>query len=159
MTRERWLPIPGYEHYMISNHGRVRNDRNMILRGGYDNRNYHIINLSINGIKTIHKVHRLVMIAFIGPCPDNHEVHHIDSNPKNNCLSNLVYVTHKTNMQESMQGIKNHQAVMTPDDVRQLRYLYRTTSKSIRTLSEEFDIGYSTARNIIKGVTWSHVKG
>tara|TARA_R110001632_G_scaffold40073_3_gene100184 strand:- start:1836 stop:2360 length:525 start_codon:yes stop_codon:yes gene_type:complete len=42
-------------------------------------------------------VHRLVAEHFI-PNPDNlRDVHHIDSNPKNNDVSNLAWLSHKDN--------------------------------------------------------------
>ncbi|WP_248099523.1 HNH endonuclease signature motif containing protein [Corynebacterium kefirresidentii] len=43
------------------------------------------------------KVHRLVMAAFVGPCPDGMEVCHNDGNPANNYVGNLRYDTHQAN--------------------------------------------------------------
>jgi hypothetical protein len=45
-------------------------------------------------------VHRLVLIAFIGPCPDGMEGCHEDGNPGNNRLSNLRWGTHQSNQQD-----------------------------------------------------------
>jgi len=38
-------------------------------------------------------IHRLVAAAFIGPCPDGQQVHHIDADRANNTRHNLAYVT------------------------------------------------------------------
>lgn len=44
-------------------------------------------------------IHRVVMITFNGPptCQKAWQVHHVDSDRSNNCLSNLVYVTASQN--------------------------------------------------------------
>lgn len=42
-------------------------------------------------------VHRLVAVAFIGPCPDGFEVDHLDFNPRNNALFNLRYLEAEQN--------------------------------------------------------------
>ena len=109
---ERWLPVDEYGGaYEVSNLGRVRSvDRTRLGRNGFPqpirgrvlnaHRNvggYQQVRLSLNGKKHGHYVHRLVMAAFVGPCPLGHEVDHIDNKPANNTLSNLRYVTPQEN--------------------------------------------------------------
>ena len=45
-------------------------------------------------------VHRMVAEVFLGPCPDGHEVDHIDGNKQNNSLSNLQYLTKEENIRK-----------------------------------------------------------
>ena len=94
---EEWKDIIGYEGlYQVSNLGRVRRS-GKILKGGYNNKGYHTINLCKKGISKSFFVHRLVAIAFI-PNPNNLPiVNHKDENPKNNCIENLEWCTYKYN--------------------------------------------------------------
>lgn len=104
-TNEIWKPIPGYEgHYEVSSHGRVRSlDRTVQRKDGQTQRlkgrmmalkktrnGYFLVGLRREGEKQRFKlVHRLVLEAFVGPCPDGMETLHGDGNPENNRLSNL----------------------------------------------------------------------
>ena len=105
---EEWRLIEGYEHYEVSNLGRVRSWINnkwrrrstpKILSLHRLTKGYLGVSLSsapkVN--KTI-KVHRLVAKAFI-PNPDNlPQVNHKDENKTNNCVSNLEWCTNKYNL-------------------------------------------------------------
>lgn len=108
---EMWKDIKGYEGlYQVSNLGNVRslehldkNKRNRIvgrvLKPGMKAYGYLQVGLRDGyGKQKNYYVHRLVMEAFVGECPDGCEVNHIDENKANNNISNLEYVTHKTNM-------------------------------------------------------------
>lgn len=100
---EHWRLIPGYERfYEVSDLGRVRTVARpigyrsgiwdvKILRarphvGGYLN-----ACLRRDGNKKTFKVHRLVLEAFVGPCPEGMECRHLNGNPADNRLANLVW--------------------------------------------------------------------
>ena len=119
--RERWKPIPGYDRaYWVSNHGRVRShlapsgkpgipwyimDRpQKILSTNSRRGRYPCVNLSIDGRKTQRVVHRLVMEAFVGPCPDGMIVCHADDDPTNNHLDNLRYATYAQNTADAIDN-------------------------------------------------------
>lgn len=59
------------------------------------------------------KVHRLVMEAFVGPCPEGLEVLHWDDNPANNHLSNLRYGTRSENVKDRVRNGIHHFASRT----------------------------------------------
>lgn len=113
-AQEIWKPVVGYEgFYEVSDFGRVKSLPRKGAKGGmlkpYPNeQGYLKIDLYKNGKKRIHKVHQLIMRAFVGECPDGYEVDHYDWNPKNNSLGNLSYQPKEVNRaRHSPEGQKN----------------------------------------------------
>lgn len=105
----------GYEDfYEVSNLGRVRSQsrrgtKGVILKPIPEVKGYLRVKLYKNGKKSMHRVHRLVMQAFVGRCPDGYEVDHYDWNPKNNRLDNLRYLPAKENTsRKSPEWYKNN---------------------------------------------------
>ena len=101
---EIWKAIPSRTSYEVSNLGRVR--RAPVLRGmppgdvlkPYPNhKGYLRVCLSHGGKNSTRFIHRLVLEAFVGPCPDGHAGHHRDHDQANNRLENLEYITKKEN--------------------------------------------------------------
>ena len=117
---ETWLPIPGYEgRYDVSDQGRVRSwlpCRGMaiprVLRPGINRGGYPLVVLYFNG-KTTREVHRLVSLAFIGPLPEGQHTRHLNGNPANNALSNLVYGTISENNLDCVRHGTHHQTAKT----------------------------------------------
>lgn len=108
---EIWKDVDGYDGvYQVSNLGRVKskdhfdcNRRNRIkgriLKPGIKRNGYMQVLLSdCTGKAKNHYVHKLVIEAFIGKCPKDCEVNHIDEDKSNNNVTNLEYVNHKTNI-------------------------------------------------------------
>src|SRR5690606_11217835 len=60
-----------------------------------------------------YRVHRLVMEAFVGPLPEGMEVRHLDDDPDNNALSNLVYGTRSENLEDRVRLGTHHHARKT----------------------------------------------
>lgn len=114
-------------------------------------------------------VHRLMLEAFVGSCPEGMECCHNDGNPNNNILSNLRWDTYANNQRDrkrhgndhysvSAKGEKQWCAKMTEWKVRKLRWLYRTRNYSGKVLAAYFGLKESTTWDIIKRRTWKHVK-
>ncbi|MGJ4148896.1 NUMOD4 motif-containing HNH endonuclease [Corynebacterium macclintockiae] len=101
---EQWRPIPGYEgHYEVSNMGQVRSlDRKILRKDGrpkslrgrvlspYRGKSGHLsVALALNGAQRTCLVHRLVLLTFVGSCPDGMEACHWNDAPDDNRLENL----------------------------------------------------------------------
>lgn len=97
-SREQWKKINNFEHYEVSNHGRIRNQHKTILKQFYKERGDAIITLSKNGKRSTHRVARIVAQTFLEEDKKRNEVNHIDGNPKNNHISNIEWVTRQENI-------------------------------------------------------------
>lgn len=104
---ETWKPVVGYEgHYEVSDLGRVRSlDRIIVTKSGVKKRRkgqliraivqkHGYTAVGINGTKTIH---RLVLEAFNGPCPEGMEACHENGIRSDNRLINLRWDTSSSN--------------------------------------------------------------
>ena len=103
MMNEIWKPVKNYVGlYMVSNLGRVMNCRTgRILKEQLHERGYLRVTLSKNGKQKMFKVHRLVMIAFVGYVEGKDQVNHIDGDKSNNRLDNLEWCTQSDNMKHA----------------------------------------------------------
>src|SRR5580765_579104 len=101
---EHWKPVLGYEGvYEVSNLGRVRSLPRPRPQPGFTpgrvlkplrgdspkgpNRrrtNHHFVSLSMNGKIVRRSIHRLVLEAFVGPCPKGQQGRHLNGNPSDN---------------------------------------------------------------------------
>lgn len=102
-VNEEYRDVPGSLGYQVSNLGRVRNSRNMKGLVGFQLSSGYIA-VGLSGRQFL--VHRLVMIAFVGPVPKDYTVDHIDRNRSNNILSNLRYATSQQQQQNKSRPIR-----------------------------------------------------
>lgn len=118
---ETWLPIPGYEtRYDVSNEGRVRSWRPRnghpapyVLRPSLDSDGYRIVSLCDGPTERTIAVHRLVMLAFVGPRPRGLVTRHLNGQRLNNTLVNLSYGTVSENALDSVAHGTNPKTLQT----------------------------------------------
>ena len=104
MENEVWKDIPDYEGlYQVSNLGRIKSlnfnktGKEKIMKPRTGNR-YYMIALWKNGIRKDYLLHRIIAETFI-PNPQNKPfINHKDENCFNNSINNLMWCTHKENM-------------------------------------------------------------
>lgn len=143
-----WRPVVGFEEtHEVSSGGQVRSlERRFVDAKGRDrpkaakflrptckSNGYLHVTLNHNKRqKTLH-VHRMVLEAFVGPCPEGHEALHRDGDKGNNQLSNLRWGTHLENCadrtrhgtsghilsMEQAQEIRSFKGMMTQSDIAQ----------------------------------------
>lgn len=117
-TAMRWRAIPGYiGSYEVSNTGLVRSIdrvvtyrngtpraylgvtmRQQISKGGYPH-----VRLSVNKDSKTWPVHRLVLLAFVGPLPVGQLTRHLNGTPSDNRLENLCYGTPLENVRDALR--------------------------------------------------------
>lgn len=174
-TPEVWRPVVGYEqYYSVSNLGRVRNEvsRNkhyagLIRTGDANHDGYLRLSLSADGGRRKVFVHRIVADAFLGQCPDGYEVNHKNGIKTDNAVSNLEYVSHKSNMHHALNtglwnpavaiGTKNFNAKLNPDAVRAIRNEY-AHNIPLRVIAEKYGVTRTTIALVLQGRIWKHVK-
>jgi hypothetical protein len=108
------------------------------------------------------RIHRLILEAFVGPCPDGMECCHCNGVPTDNRLENLRWDTHKANGQDAAahgtmaHGSKHPFAKLVEDDVIAIRRL-RLRGMPVRELTKWFPVSKSSIRNILHGKKWRHL--
>jgi hypothetical protein len=174
---ERWSDIPGFPGYRVSTKGRVVSvlkgrgrlggrtfdNEAKLLRPTRDKRGYHIYGLYFeNGKYRNMKGHRLVLLAFVGPCPEGEEACHCDGDPENNDLDNLRWDTHRNNSQDAIRhgrvrrGSASGRSKLDEADVRIIRDLYGSGAL-LRDLAMRFGVSSNTIADACKRHTWRHV--
>jgi hypothetical protein len=108
-------------------------------------------------------VHSLVLRAFVGPRPPEHQIDHGDGVKTNNRLSNLEYVTAVENVRRArarvgawdVRGEAHGRSKLTEAAVRQIRQACRNESQT--AVATRFGITQANVSEIVGRRTWRHV--
>jgi hypothetical protein len=177
-SKERWADVVGYEgSYKVSNKGIVKSMRRRRKnRYGYCYKRERIlepaeyytghlyVNLCLNSKGRSCAIHRLVLEAFVGPCPEGMECRHLDGDPKNNCLSNLKWGTKEEQYQDRVRhgrderGEKSPNAKLNDDKVRAAKTLHATGEWSFERIGKLFRVSSATINLAVTGKQWKHVQ-
>src|SRR5262245_7863305 len=101
-----WRAVDGFDgRYEVSDDGRCRNTQTGRELRGSPTRTGHVQLWfrTPDGTWTWPYLHRLVLAAFVGPCPEGQEGMHADDDPANNALSNLSWGTRSENVTTSVR--------------------------------------------------------
>ena len=110
-------------------------------------------------------VHRLVLEAFVGPCPDGMECrHNTDPNPSNNNLDNLRWGTHSENERDKAvhgthrKGERHPISKLTADLVADIRRRHAAGERQM-DLALAFGVHRITIHGIVRHPErhWPHV--
>lgn len=104
-------------------------------------------------------VHRLVLLAFVGPCPEGMECCHNDGDPLNNRLDNLRWDTRSANIADAIKhggypiGMRSVNALLCDQDIPRIRSML-AAGVVRRVIAERFGVKEGTINNIARGDTW-----
>lgn len=133
---------------------------------------YMTVKLSINGRVKRRIVSRLIALAFIGPCPDDHECAHLNGKRTDNRPDNLKWATPRENQGHRRAhgtlciGEKNGSVVLTARQVIAIRALVaqgqsllpRSRGRfSQPAIARRYGISRQTVSAIALREIWQHV--
>ena len=150
LNNEEWKYIIGYEDlYMISNYGRVKNNKNYLLIPSI--KEYKAVGLSKNSKQKSYRIHRLVAMAFIEN-PNNYPVvNHKDGNKLNNHVDNLEWCTKSQNsIHAHLNGLVNTVNNFKDIDIINIINLYYHNNIRIIKISQVYKTNTTTIANIVK---------
>lgn len=123
---------------------------------------YEVVSFSFNNKTKTFTKHRLLLHAFVSPCPEKCEALHINGNKLDNRLENLRWGTRKENVADAIKhgtatiGIKNGRAKLTPKMIKTIRQS-GLINDSIDKLSSQFQVSVITIRRVLNGLTYKGV--
>ena len=159
-----WKTIPGFdEHYLVNEDGEVYSLYKNDLLKPQNSLGYSVVHVrDNNGNKKCARIHRLVAIAFLG-LNEELVVNHKNGNKKDNCLTNLEWVTQKENAFHRIYNIENAKSTLlnrqlSEKEEEEILELYTSGVKQ-KDILEKFKISSSLYKRIIqykpKGKTFS----
>lgn len=172
---ENWHDIPGLEgRYQVSNLGNVKSldcaikggrwghqrRKGKLLKPSLDSYGYQIVNSLPAKLRL---VHRLVLLAFVGPCPNGAQTRHINGIRSDNRLENLCYGTAKENSDDKkihgtfVRGSRQGLSKLTEQQVVEIRRRYSQGHVLQRELAAEYGVAQNTISHVLLLGTWKHV--
>ena len=163
--KEIWKDIPNYEGmYQVSNLGRVKSlkrGKQHFLKCWEHCSGYIHVGLSINFKRKTFKVHRLVMLAFVGE--SDLQVNHKNGIKADNRLENLEYCTRSENiihafkigLAKGLKGEKNGNSRLTEHEVKKIKYGHQ--GMSIRAIAKIYGVSKSLVHVIRSRENWKHI--
>lgn len=153
---EIWKSIPWLSTYEASSCGRVRNaKRKNILRPRIEKSGH--LQVDVEGMKR--RVHILVLLAFVGPCPADMEARHLNGRPADNRWpQNLEWSTKAVNGADRLK----HNPRANWISLNLARRVKAATKKHTyrgapRDIARRYGVSISVVRNIKYGVTHKHL--
>lgn len=107
-------------------------------------------------------VHRLVLETFVGPCPVGQQSRHLNGNPEDNRLANLLWGTRHENHLDRIKhgtypcGEKNPFAKLTTSDVIEIRRR-RSTGERCAPIAKDFNTTAAYISMLYLKKSWTHI--
>lgn len=161
----RFVNIEGFPGYRVSDLGEVQSCRvggtwrtlaQMNVRG------YRVVNIYKDKKGKPSQVHRLVLVAFRGNCPEGMEACHNNGIRSDNRLENLRWDTRKNNHADKIihgtrQCGEGSGSCKYPED-QIVEILNRLANgETQRSIASDYGVTQGYISNLKRGVTWPHI--
>lgn len=120
------------------------------------------VSLHKKGKQVFCLVHRLVLEAFVGPCPKGMECRHLNGDSGDNRLENLRWGTPRENAADraahkrTVRGGRIHSAKLTADTVRRIRHDAKIGVRQV-VLASKHGVSQAAIWKILNNKVWRHV--
>lgn len=145
---EQWVQ---YEGYSVSNQGRIKNSKGLLLNGVLHDDGYRCVYFK----QRVVPLHRVVAMCFCPGYEDGMVVDHIDGNKQNNRADNLEWVTQKENIRRSREthlqpnSAKTYAGKLTEEERNAVIEMANSGKYSRRELASLFNVSHTTICSII----------
>ena len=119
---------------------------------------------SADGVVNYRLIHRLVLEAFVGPCPEGMECRHFpNGDPTCNAVTNLVWGTPKENAADrtpqgkERRGQDNNKTILKDEEVLEIKRQYDPKKRNQSKLARMYGVTQSAVWAIVNGKTWRHL--
>ena len=182
---EIWRKIPGYSNFEISNLGRVKSKKRVVLTSngkrypvrekilkGYFDKSPRgtgwVVGLTNDKGESIGEViARLLLTTFVRP-PREHEVaRHLDDNKRNQSLDNLAWGYPKDNTADAFRngkmdmnrGSRSNFSKLKEYQVLEIRqkYVFKSKEFGVVALGKEYNVDGTLISQIIRRNIWKHI--
>jgi hypothetical protein len=167
----QYREIPGYPGYRVGDDGSVWSIRSRGSRGQWRlrmpqlNGGYRHVGLTAGKKCLTYRVHRLVLLAFVGPCPAGKVGCHNNGNKEDNRLANLRWDTQASNLKDKElhgtahlgRGENQHLSRLKEKDVPMIREMI-ARGITQTSIARRFFVSVSAIHQLKIRKTWAHVK-
>jgi hypothetical protein len=115
------------------------------------------------GLVVCRYVHRIVLEAFVGPCPGGWQCCHNDGDTSNNSVGNLRWDTPRENNADKIRhgtlirGERMHRAILTEKAVREI-FSLRSEGRFPAEIAEVIGCNVDMVRSVLRRDRWGHVE-
>ena len=152
--------------YLITIYGNVYSLKHkQFLKPYLNHKHYLCVDIFYNNKRYHTTIHRIVALTFIKNPYNRPQVNHIDGCKNNNSVFNLEWATNYENMQHAiLHDLTRHvrgedvgTSVYTQEQIEYVCDLLENSNLSLRDISKETNVKYTTVKDINLRRSWDHV--
>ncbi|MCK4245314.1 MAG: HNH endonuclease [Candidatus Omnitrophica bacterium] len=159
---EIWKPVPTHQGYFVTQTGKIRGPSGKILKPMQQNLGYLYVLTPLPRRPRKLFIHRAVLSAFVGRPKPKQEVRHLNGNPRDNNLNNLMWGDKFEQHEDARRhgtnciGERSGTAKLSEAKVQEIKLKIKT--KTLRKLGAEYGVSHTAIRRAALGITWKHLK-